>query len=97
MQYPELFVFITGIVASFIGSVAAGSGIISISALLFLGIPPHIALGTSNFGDIGSKIGNMVRFARSKNMGVLKRDVIVLTLISVPATMLGSRIVVSLD
>jgi uncharacterized membrane protein YfcA len=95
MLYTELFIFIAGIVASFIGSVAAGSGIVAISALVFLGIPPHIALGTINFADIGSKLGNIIRFVKSKNMGVLKRDVIILTLISVPAAMLGSRIAVS--
>jgi uncharacterized membrane protein YfcA len=95
MFYTELFIFIVGIVASFIGSIAAGSGIVAISALLFLGIPPHVALGTINFGDIGSKIGSIVRFAKSKNMGVLKKDVIILTLITVPATIIGSRIAVS--
>lgn len=96
MFYTELFIFISGIVASFVGSIAAGSGVIGISALLFLGVSPHIALGTLNFGDVGSKIGNIIRFAKSKNMGVLKRDVIILTLISVPATVIGSRIVVSI-
>lgn len=95
MFYTELFIFIAGIVASFIGSVAAGSGIVAISALIFLGIPPHIALGTINFGDVGSKIGNIIRFAKSKNMGVLRKDIIILTLISVPAAMLGSRTAVS--
>ena len=95
MLYKELFIFISGVVASFVGSVAAGSGIIAISSLLFLGIPPHIALGTINFGDVGSKLGNIIRFAKSKNMGVLKRDVVILTLISVPATILGSKVVVS--
>lgn len=97
MIYTEIFIFITGIVASFIGSVAAGSGIVAISALVFLGVPPHIALGTINFGDIGSKIGNIIRFAKSKNMGVLKRDVIILTLISVPASVIGSHIILSVQ
>lgn len=92
-----IFIFITGIVASFVGSVAAGSGIIAISALFFLGIPPQIALGTSNFADIGSKIGNIFRFAKHNNLGVLKKDVFILTCISVPATAVGSLIIVSLD
>jgi uncharacterized membrane protein YfcA len=97
MFYSDLFIFISGIVAAFIGSVAAGSGLVAISALIFLGIPPHIALGTINFGDVGSKIGNIIRFAKSKNMGVLKRDVIILTIISVPATIIGSSLVVSVN
>ncbi len=96
MFYTEIFIFISGLVASFIGSVAAGSGLVGVSALLFIGIPPHIALGTLNFGDVGAKIGNIIRFAKSNNMGVLKRDVIILTLISVPASVIGSRIVVSI-
>lgn len=98
MQFPiEFLIFLVGILASFIGSIAAGSGIIIVSALLFFGIPPHIALGTSNFGDVGSKIGNILRFSRSKNMGVLRRDVIILTIICVPSTIIGSLIVVSIN
>ncbi len=97
MEQPELFIFITGVIASFVGSIAAGSGIIAISALLFLGIPPHVALGTLNLGDIGAKIGNIIRFIQHKNMGVLKRDVVILSLITVPATILGSMLVVSID
>ncbi len=98
MHVPvELLIFLVGIIGAFISGIAAGSGIIVISALLFFGIPPHIALGTSNFGDVGSKLGNILRFSKSKNMGVLRRDVIALTLICVPATIIGSLIVVSIN
>ncbi len=98
MHFPvELLIFLVGILGAFVGSIAAGSGIIIISALLFFGIPPHIALGTLNFGDVGSKIGNIFRFSKTKNMGVLRRDVIILTFICVPATIIGSLIVVSVN
>lgn len=38
-----------GLVAGFIDAVVGGGGLLSIPALLTLGIPPHTALGTNKF------------------------------------------------
>lgn len=65
--------------------------------LLALGIPTHIALGSYNFGDIGFKLGNVIKFAQFKNLGIKRKDVIILTLIAVPATGMGSSLVVSIN
>lgn len=45
--YPVLF--ITGLAAGTIDSIAGGGGLITLPALLGLGFPPHLALGTNKF------------------------------------------------
>ncbi|MCU7490959.1 MAG: TSUP family transporter [Ignavibacteria bacterium] len=45
--YPLLF--LTGTVAGLIDAIAGGGGLITLSVLLGVGFPPHIALGTNKF------------------------------------------------
>ena len=45
--YPVLF--IAGLAAGTIDSIAGGGGLITLPALLGLGFPPHLALGTNKF------------------------------------------------
>lgn len=92
----DIIIFLIGIVSSFVGSVAAGTGLVAVPALLFLGLPPQVTLGSFNFGYIGTAVGNIVKFSQFKNMGVSRKDVLILTLLCVSATVLGSLVVVSL-
>ncbi len=49
------FLFLAGFSAGFIDSIAGGGGIISLSTLLAVGIPPHFALATNKLqGSFGS-------------------------------------------
>src|SRR5262245_19976234 len=45
--YPVLF--LTGLLAGFVDSIAGGGGVITIPVLLNLGMPPVLALGTNKF------------------------------------------------
>jgi len=49
-----------GFLAGFIDSIAGGGGIITVPALLAVGLPPHLALGTnklqSSFGSLTAAI-----------------------------------------
>lgn len=89
--------FLLGFGGAFIGSIAGGYGLIVLPIMLLLGIPPAVALGTFNFGDLGYKVGGILGFRQHKNLGVSWRDVLILTLIAVPATAIGSLAVVSID
>lgn len=42
-----LLLFLAGLGAGFIDSIAGGGGLISLPALLSIGLPPHLALGTN--------------------------------------------------
>lgn len=67
--------FSIGAAAGFVDSIAGGGGIISVSALLFLGVPPHFALGTnklqSSFGSLSASI-NYARKGLVEKKGVLE-------------------------
>jgi uncharacterized membrane protein YfcA len=66
MEPLELIViFIVGLVASFIGTVAGGGGLITIPALIFLGLPPQAAIATSRVGSIGQISSGVYRFHRN--------------------------------
>ena len=66
MPMPELtlftyaILFITGLVAGFVDSIAGGGGIISLPVLLSVGFPPALALGTnklqSSFGSLTASL-----------------------------------------
>lgn len=51
MLTTQTILFLAGIgfLAGFIDSIAGGGGLITIPALLTVGIPPHLAIGTSKF------------------------------------------------
>lgn len=97
LEGSDILVFLIGFVSAWVGSISGGSGLIGVPGLLMLGVPPHIALGTYNFGDMGFKVGHIIKFSQHKNLGVAWKDVLILTLIAVPATILGALLVVSID
>ena len=69
--------FAAAFLAGFVDSIAGGGGIITVPALLAVGIPPHLALGTNklqaSFGSLTAALnyrrGNMVRF-RELTLGI---------------------------
>jgi len=64
-----LIVFIVGIVASFIGSIAGGGGgLLSIPALILMGLPPNIAIATNKLGSLGLMGSSVYKFAKSKKI-----------------------------
>jgi uncharacterized membrane protein YfcA len=62
--------FAAAILAGFVDAIAGGGGIITVPALLAVGFPPHLALGTNklqaSFGSLTATLnyrrGNMLRF-----------------------------------
>mgnify|MGYP000947334009 CR=1 FL=1 len=66
------FLFLGGLAAGFVDSIAGGGGLISMPVLLSVGLPPHFALGTnklqSSFGSLMASInyyrGGLVNLKR---------------------------------
>jgi uncharacterized protein len=56
LTFPTLvLLWLAGLLAGFVDSIAGGGGIISLPALLAAGLPPHLALGTNKLqGSFGS-------------------------------------------
>ena len=93
----DILIFVAGIVAGIVGSISGGYGLVIVPVLLLLGLPPHIALGISNFSGIGYSTGNLIKFSQHKNLGVPRKDILIFTLISVPAVIIGAKLVVAVD
>ncbi|MGC4376715.1 TSUP family transporter [Fictibacillus sp. Mic-4] len=60
-----LFIIIAGFIAAFIDSVVGGGGLISIPALLFVGLPPSVALGTNKLASTVCSLTSMASFMKS--------------------------------
>lgn len=63
-----IFLSIMSFIAGFIDSIAGGGGLLLLPALLFAGLPPQTALGTSKFtATIGTGTA-LINFARNKKV-----------------------------
>jgi len=57
-----LIIFLTGIPSGIFGTLTGGAGLITIPALIFLGLSPHSAIGTHFFGVTGMNIAGWYKF-----------------------------------
>lgn len=64
---PDILAFLVvfGFCAAFIDAVVGGGGLISIPALLWVGLPPHFALGTNKAASTMGAVTSFVTFVRS--------------------------------
>ena len=65
MAFKIAFLCIFGFFAAVVDSIAGGGGIISLPAFLFVGIPPHFALGTNKFCSTAASCTSSLKFASS--------------------------------
>jgi uncharacterized membrane protein YfcA len=85
-------IFIAGIISGFIGAVSGGGGIISISLLLALGIPPQITLASNKFGGIGLSMGALYKYIKEKK--IIWKYVVGLTVAGILGSLIGSKILI---
>lgn len=87
---PELGVATTAaltlvaLVAGTLDAIAGGGGLLTLPALLWAGLPPHLALGTNKGQSVFGSFAALVRYARG---GLVARERAVLAF---PAGLLGS-------
>ena len=53
------------LVAGIIDAVAGGGGLLTVPALLWIGLPPHLAIGTNKGQSVFGSLAALVRFARA--------------------------------
>lgn len=87
------FLALFGFVAAFIDSCVGGGGLISLPALLGLGIPPYLALGTNKLAGTISSATSSVTFV---SMGKFdKKLILYLFPVSFIGSMIGAKTVLS--
>jgi len=65
-MWLNLFLICTlGFLAAAVDAIAGGGGLISLPALLMVGVPPHLALGTNKFSASIASLNSSITFARS--------------------------------
>jgi uncharacterized membrane protein YfcA len=57
-----LIVFIAGTVGSTYGTLVGGTSLVTLPLLMFLGLPPHVALGTDRLGVAGLSLAGWYKF-----------------------------------
>lgn len=60
-----MIICILGFLAAAVDAIAGGGGLISLPALLLVGIPPHLALGTNKFASSMGSLNSSIAFGRS--------------------------------
>lgn len=71
---PYIIFAIVGLLSGLISGIGGGGGtLLSIPTLIFLGLPPQVAVATAKMGGIGDDLGGLKVFARS---GHVRKDII---------------------
>jgi len=89
-----LVLFLIGFIASFVGNfVSGGVSLIGISAMLLLGVPPHLAVATQTVGTLGWRIGGLGAFLKAKK--VVWKFVLPLSICAFLGSTIGAHILVA--
>jgi uncharacterized membrane protein YfcA len=64
-HWTYLLLFLAGLAAGFIDSIAGGGGLISVPALLAVGLPPQLALGTNKMQSVWGTLLAVTRYAKA--------------------------------
>lgn len=89
-----LIIFVVSGLAGFIGAAVGGGGLISIPLLLFLGVPPQVALATNKLGGLGVSVSALYKYIKAGK--VVWRYVLGLSIAGILASFIGSNILVNL-
>ena len=81
-----LILFITGIAAGFIDSIAGGGGLLTIPVLLWSGLPPLTALGTNKLQGTAGTLTSSLNFYRKGHIPLKS------ALVTVAMTFIGSAV-----
>ena len=90
-----IIVFLVGLASGFLGATVGSGGMISIPALLFLGLPPQVVIGTNKVGDVGTFAVAIKEYLKAGKIN--KRMALVLTCLAAVGSLIGTQIMIQLD
>jgi uncharacterized membrane protein YfcA len=88
-----LAVFLVGVIASVLGAMVGGGSLLSIPLLVFLGLPPQVAIATDRFAGLGAGVTAFYRFRRAGK--IVWRYVPALVVASLAGSLVGASVLVS--
>lgn len=83
-----------GIIAGFFGATVGGGGLLAIPYLIFIGLPPQIAIATARFGDLGGVAALRTFWKGGK---IIWKYVPILAALSLGGSLIGANILLSVD
>jgi len=90
-----VLVFLVGAFAAFYGAMVGGGGLITIPFLIFLGLPPQMAIATNKVGSLGLLTGAFLKYFKS---GKIQWKVVVpFSVVGVLAGVVGANFMLSID
>lgn len=90
-----LLVYLIGVAVSFIGSMVGGGGLLSIPLLVFLGLPPQVAIATNRFGSVGVAVGATTTYVKKKK--IIWKYVIPVAVVALIGGYIGANILLAIS
>lgn len=90
-----MVVLLIGIVTGFFDSIVGAGGLISVPSLLFLGLPPQIAIATDRFGSLGQRCAALYQFWKTKK--IVWKYVPLLSVIALGGALIGANLLLTID
>jgi uncharacterized protein len=90
-----VLVFFVGVLVSFYGAMVGGGGLITVPFLIFMGLPPQMAIATNKVGSLGLLAGSFAKYIRSGK--VQWKYVLPFCGIAVVTGVVGARLLLSID
>ena len=87
--------FLIGVFASFVGAMVGSGGLITIPFLMFIGLPPQVAIATNKFGAVGLKLGAIAKFWKTDY--IKWKYVLPFSVISILAALVGTQLLLRID
>ncbi|MFH0830106.1 MAG: sulfite exporter TauE/SafE family protein [Candidatus Aenigmatarchaeota archaeon] len=87
--------FFIGVASLFLGSVAGGGGgLLSLPFLIFMGLPPQIAIGTNRFGTLGH-LSTSYKFYKEKK--IIFKHALPLAAVGIVGAFLGAQLLLQIN
>ncbi len=94
-MFIDILIFITGLMAAFVGALVGGGGLISVPLLVLFGLSSQGAIATNRLASFGLSFGAIAKYWKENKIDW--KLAFILTLISLPGTYIGTRILISID
>jgi len=88
-------IFLVGNMAGFLGAIIGGGGLVSIPFLMFLGLPPQIAIATNKLGSIGFSLGAISKFWKERK--IVWKFVLCFSLLGTGGAYFGANLLLNID
>lgn len=93
--YAPLLVLVIGVTAGFVDSTVGSGGLISIPFLIFLGLPPQVAIATDRLGLVGQTLASLIKFWKAGK--IVWKYVPILTALALAGSSIGANILLNID